>query len=119
MPVEDCNKSLEIKPAHGPALRIRDLAHASMGFFERAIADADQAVRIMPNSAHPYIIRGWVHFLNNHRKQALLNVKRAEYLSSTLKSVWSDKWYSDQLDKLKARLATPKMNAKPDKIPPI
>jgi tetratricopeptide (TPR) repeat protein len=75
--IEDCGRSIEIKPGFANAYNNRGFAYNQLGNYKQAIEDYDRAIEIKPAYAEAYYNRGIAYtYLGNYR-QAIEDYSRA------------------------------------------
>ncbi len=71
--IQDANKVLEADPKRGLVLLNRGFAYEQLGQFDKAVADYDAALKIMPNDAQTYFSKADLEFNQLKQTQAAVD----------------------------------------------
>lgn len=67
--IDDCNKTIELKPRYSEAYNNRGCAYYDLGQYEEAISDFSKAIECRKNNHKAYTNLGWSYFeLGNYEK---------------------------------------------------
>jgi len=80
--INACSKHIASHPDDARAYRQRGLAYSGRGWYERAIADFDEAVRLARDDGGSYAMRGAAHWLKGDLDRAIADATEAIRLES-------------------------------------
>ena len=71
--IQDANKVLEADPKRGLVLLNRGFAYEQLGQFDKAVADYDGTLKLMPNDAQTYFAKADIEFTQLKQTQAAVD----------------------------------------------